>query len=378
MKIIAYYLPQYHRTKENDEWWGKGFTEWTSMKNAKSLYKDHYQPRVPLNENYYDLSDVEVMKQQAELAKKYGLYGFCVYHYWFEGKQLLQKPMENLLQNKSIDFPFCFCWANETWSNSWAIDSKNPKVLMEQTYGDIQAWKQHFNYLLPFFQDERYIKINGKPLFVIYRPEQIKPLNEMLDYFTEQSKKYGFNGIIFASQQIDFHLKKKDDSRFSFKIEYQPDFAQYDLKCKWNRLIDNSKEKIILLSQKYLGKSIRKMKNLTILDYDEVWQKVIEREPDNEKMIPGAFVDWDNTPRYGRKGKVFQGASPEKFYYYMKKQIQHAKESYNKDMIFLFAWNEWTEGGYLEPDEKNKYGYLEAIKHALEETDEICNKEHQS
>lgn len=373
MKIIAFYLPQFHRTKENDEWWGKGFTEWTNIKNSISLFENHNQPRIPLNDNYYDLSDINVMKNQTELAKKYGIYGFCVYHYWFNGKQLLQVPMENYLQDKSIDFPFCFCWANETWTNSWATDSKNPKVLMKQTYGDEQSWEQHFNYLLPFFNDKRYIKIDGKPLFVIYRPEQIEPLNKMLDYFTHLSQKNGFSGITFASQQLDFHLKRKDDSRFAYKIEYQPDFAQYDLKSSFNRFIDGSKEKLILLAQNYLGRSIRKMKKLTILDYDKVWEKVLERTPDSEKMIPGAFVDWDNTPRYGKKGKVFYGGSPTKFYSYMKQQINHAKNVYHKDMIFLFAWNEWSEGGYLEPDTKNQYGYLEAIKRALEETHEVCN-----
>lgn len=372
MRVIAFYLPQFHRTKENDEWWGEGFTEWVNMKKAKKLFQDHYQPRIPLHNNYYDLTDVSNMKWQADIARKHGVYGFCVYHYWFEGKQLLQKPMENYLQSEEIDFPYCFCWANETWTAAWATDSKHPKVLMQQTYGQKEAWKKHFEYLLPFFKDKRYIKNDNKPLFVIYRPEQIPCLNEMLDFFQGLAIENGFDGIEFASQQKDFHIKKNsDDSRFQYKIEYQPDFAQYDLQSSLRRAIDKTKEKIILFSQKYLGISIKKMKNLTVLDYDKVWRAVLNRKPDSEKMIPGAFVDWDNTPRYGKKGKVIQGASPEKFYQYMRQQIVHAREDYKKDMLFLFAWNEWAEGGYMEPDEKYGFGYLEALKKALEETNEF-------
>lgn len=375
MKIIAFYLPQYHRTKENDAWWGKGFTEWTSMKNAKSLYQDHYQPRIPLNNNYYDLSDIETMKWQAKIAKEHGVYGFCVYHYWFEGKQLLQKPMENYLADKTILFPYCFCWANETWTNAWAVNDKNPKVLMKQTYGDKASWKKHFEYLLPFFKDKRYIKKDNKPLFVIYRPEQIEQLNEMLDFYDEMAKQNGFAGIDFASQQKDFHINKKcDDSRFSYKIEYQPDLAQYDMKPWHQKSIDKMKDFILIFMQKYMGRSIRKIKNLTIVDYDKVWNAILKRSPKDKKMVPGAFVDWDNTPRYGKKGTVIQGATPQKFYHYMKKQIIHTRKDYNKEMIFLFAWNEWAEGGYMEPDQKYNYGYLKALKKALEDTNEFDKK----
>ena len=223
-----------------------------------------------------------------------------------------------------------------------------------------------------FFKDKRYIKNHNKPLFVIYRPEQIPCLNEMLDYFQKLAIENGFDGIDFASQQKDFHINKScDDSRFRYKIEYQPDFAQYDLQSNLRRAIDKTKEKIILFSQKYFGISIKKMKKLTVLDYDQVWRAVLNRKPANKKMVPGAFVDWDNTPRYGKKGKVIQGATPEKFYHYMKQQIIHAREDYKKDMLFLFAWNEWAEGGYMEPDEKYGYGYLEAMKKALEETNEF-------
>lgn len=373
MKVIAFYLPQFHETKENNEWWGEGFTEWTNLKNSKPLYENHYQPRVPKNEFYYDLLEDEVKAWQIDLAKKYGLYGFCAYHYWFEGKMILQKPMEQYLDNKDLDFPFCFCWANETWTSTWATYNQQPKVLALQTYGDKEAWRKHFNYLLPFFKDKRYIKIDDKPLMVIYRPEDIECLNEMIDYWQELAIANGLNGITIASQRFSFVYNEKiDKSRVDYCIEYEPGFALRDMRSKSADRIIKFKTNVSKVLHKIFGRSIRDFtKKLDRKSYDEVWEKVLSRKPLNEKMIPGAFVDWDNSPRYGNKATVFDGASPEKFKKYMKKQIAHARTEYKQDMMFLFAWNEWSEGGYLEPDEKYGEGYLQALKEALEETGEL-------
>ena len=169
MKIIAFYLPQFHNIPENDEWWGNGFTEWTNVKKAKPIFEGHQQPKVPLNNNYYNLLDDNVKVWQADLAKKYGVYGFCYYHYWFNGKMLLEKPMEQMLENKEVDIPFCISWANEPWTKAWVGDEK--KMLIAQEYGQEEEWKEHFMYLLPFFKDERYIKKDGKPFFIFYRPD---------------------------------------------------------------------------------------------------------------------------------------------------------------------------------------------------------------
>lgn len=374
MKIISFYLPQYHRTKENDEWWGDGFTEWSSMKKAEKLFPEHYQPRLPENDYFYDLSDKSAQQWQINIAKKHGIYGFCTYHYWFEGKMLLQKPMEQYLADKELDFPFCFCWANETWTNAWATDAKNPKILMKQTYGGKESWEKHLQYLLPYFKDDRYITIDGKPLFVIYRPEQIECRNEMLDYFQERIREEGFPGLVFAAQQRNFHFEQHDDSRFDYKIEYQPAYALYDMESKMRHFIDKCKEEIRKFAENKLNLSIRRVRGLIEVDYDEVWEAVLHRKPENPKMIPGAFVDWDNSPRYGRKGMVFKGATPEKFYKYLKRQIIHARDDYKKDMIFMFAWNEWAEGGYLEPDQKWGSKYLEAVRSALIDTNEWENE----
>ena len=362
MKIIAFYLPQFHSIPENDKWWGKGFTEWVNVKKAKPLFDNHNQPRVPLNNNYYNLLNIDVLKWQVDLANKYDVYGFCFYHYWFSGKKLLEKPVELFLENKNLKTHFCLCWANEHWTNTWK--NGNSKIIMEQKYGNKSDWKEHFDYLLPFFKDKRYILNNNKPLLIIYRPELIDCLKDMLSYWNELAIKNGFSGIDFAYQNVSYFLSGKcSEDLFSYAIEYQPNWA-LELR-KFNK-IQNIKKKILLFFEKNLKINLREklqeFSNYNVLNYDDIWNYILNMKPHSKKCIPGAFVDWDNTPRKGKRGLVINNSTPQKFEKYLKKLIQKTQEEYEKDMIFLFAWNEWAEGGYLEPDEKNKYGYLEAIK----------------
>lgn len=366
IKTIAFYLPQFHQIKENDEWWGEGFTEWTNMKKAKALYENHYQPRIPLNNNYYNLTEVDTIRWQAKLARKYGVDGFCIYHYWFNGKMLLQKPMELLLKNPDIDINYCICWANESWTNAWV--SYQNKVLIEQTYGDKGEWEAHFKYFLQFFKDPRYILDHNRPILVIYRPELIPNLNNMLHYWDELAKEYGFSGICFGYQQSGLDDMKKDNSMFSLDIEYQPKYALKD-KDEKNVLRKKLRGIVDRLNQSIFRKHIiqRNTDQVRRYDYDEIWSYVISRHATNEKSVAGAFVDWDNTPRRGTNGLVFEGASPKKFEFYLKKQYKNIKANYSQPYLFIFAWNEWAEGGYLEPDEKNKYGYLEGIYNAVQE-----------
>lgn len=373
MKIIAFYLPQFHETPENNEWWGKGFTEWVNVKKAKPLYEGHNQPRVPLNKNYYNLLDEKIKKEQVDLANKYGVYGFCFYHYWFDGKLLLEKPVEQFLDDKSLNTHYCICWANEHWTNAWA--NKEAKVLIEQRYGNENDWKKHFDYLLKFFKDKRYIKENNKPLLVIYRPELIDCLKEMLDFWNKEAVKNGFDGIDFAYQHAGYTVSPKcDESLFTYALEYHPNCAQVFMGMEKKSFLTNIKKQLATFFEKKLKINIReklKGNKLRHYSYDEIWNYIINMKPRNKKCIPGAFVDWDNTPRRGNRGFVIDGANPQKFEEYMKKQIKHAKEDYKKDMLFIFSWNEWAEGGYLEPDEKNKYGYLEGIRNALIENNEL-------
>lgn len=374
MRIIAFYLPQFHAIPENDEWWGTGFTEWTNMKKAKPLFEGHYQPRIPLNNNYYNLLDDDTLAWQIELAKEYGVYGFCFYHYWFDGHMLLQKPMENMLKNDKLNFPYCICWANEAWTNAWKSD-ENSKTLISQRYGNKAEWKEHFDYLLQFFNDKNYIKENGKPLFVLYRPEICDCVNEMFDYWNELAIEAGFPGICFAYQQISYYLlSSKDESRFSYRIEYQPGYARYDAQKNsglgagaWLK-IKTVVRNWALRVDKIMGTSISSKlskKGISFEDYDTLCKAIINRKGEDEKSVAGMFVGWDNTPRRGVGGRVCLGSTPEKFEYYLSEQIKNVNKNYQNDMIFIFAWNEWAEGGYLEPDEKNKLGYLEGIRAAL-------------
>lgn len=380
MKIIAFYLPQFHNIPENDEWWGNGFTEWTNVKKAKPLYEGHMQPRVPLGGNYYNLLDDNVKIWQADLAKKYGVYGFCYYHYWFNGKMLLEKPMEQMLANKEVDIPFCICWANEPWTKAWVGDER--KLLIAQEYGQEEEWKQHFMYLLPFFKDERYITKNGKPLFVFYRPDIVPCMKEMIETWDKLAKENGLSGITFAFQSGDYDWNNsKEANLFDYDIEFQPPYASHWLYSNDGKFVSALKKCRRLLAgwagkkfgidlYRYGTAQYKKMTGQTVANYDSMWQKIIEAKPVRSNSIPGAFVKWDNTPRHGERGQINVG-TPEKFEYYLSKQIKHAREDYHEDMIFMYAWNEWAEGGYLEPDEDDKYGYLEAIKRALEENNEF-------
>lgn len=380
MKIIAFYLPQFHNIPENDEWWGNGFTEWTNVKKAKPLYEGHMQPRVPLGGNYYNLLDDNVKIWQADLAKKYGVYGFCYYHYWFNGKMLLEKPMEQMLANKEVDIPFCICWANEPWTKAWVGDER--KLLIAQEYGQEEEWKQHFMYLLPFFKDERYITKDGKPLFVFYRPDIVPCMKEMIETWDKLAKENGLSGITFAFQSGDYDWNNsKEANLFDYDIEFQPPYASHWLYSNDGKFVSALKKCRRLLAgwagkkfgidlYRYGTAQYKKMTGQTVANYDSMWQKIIEAKPVRSNSIPGAFVKWDNTPRHGERGQINVG-TPEKFEYYLSKQIKHAREDYHEDMIFMYAWNEWAEGGYLEPDEDDKYGYLEAIKRALEENNEF-------
>lgn len=363
MKIITYYLPQFHTFPENDEWWGKGFTEWTNVKNAKPIYKGHNQPKVPLNENYYNLLDADVLRWQSGLANKYGIYGFCFYHYWFDGKMLMNRPMELLLENRDIKQNFCICWANENWTRAWA--KKEKTVLIDQTYGGERDWKEHFEYLLPFFKDSRYIHVDNKPLIVIYRPELIKPLRQMIEVWNRLAISNGFAGITLCYQQVFYnHLTEPTGDLFDYGIEYQPGFVR----LKQQRTFPIIRRKIIheLVSKLKIP---QKKWSTIYYDYDDTWKRILEIDPRDEKMIPGAFVDWDNTPRYKQHASVVVGYSKEKFRQYLAEQIKRAKDVYHKDMLFLFAWNEWGEGGYLEPDEYEQYDRLEAIRDAIKSED---------
>jgi hypothetical protein len=366
MKVIAFYLPQYYAFPENDKWWGKGFTEWTNVRKSKPLYKGHYQPTVPLNENYYTLDNPDVMKWQADLAKKYGVYGFCFYHYWFgEDRMLMEKPTEMFLKHKEIDFPFCFSWANHNWSRTWVGGDKD--ILMDMRYGDEKEWDKHFEYLLDYFNDSRYIKIDGNPAFVIYKPDDIPCLKPMLAFFDKKAKENGFNGITILSQApvYDSSVIKQMD----YVIEYEPNYTRFTV-WKDKAINKNTLRLKMDLLKVGIRNRIKKITNgklfkVNTYDYDAIWNSILKTPIKSKKTIAGAFVNCDVTPRRQDRAVIYKGATPEKFGKYMKKLVKKVEEQGNQQMIFVSAWNEWGEGMYLEPDEKNKYGYLEGIRDAV-------------
>lgn len=365
MKIIPVYLPQFHRIPENDKWWGKGFTEWTNVKAAFPLFEGHNQPRVPLDDNYYDLSDVETLKWQCEIARDHSIYGFCFYHYWFNGKLLLEKPMEMLLAHPEIDINYCISWANHDWNDGWKASPGNEKILIGHDFDDEADWVNHFEYLLQFFKDPRYICEDNKPLMTIYIPNIIGKLNKMLALWDKMAKDIGFDGLKYAFQSAtSYHSKGWDRSMFDYGIEFEPGFSN----VKISRLASLNFIKYTHRIKRFFGikKSLKKQqKGVLVKDYDKAWENILSKKPSAQNALPSAFVGWDNTPRKNHAGTVYIGATPKKFKNYFKQLVQKTIEEYKTDKIFVFAWNEWAEGGYLEPDKKYGYAYLEAIKEVL-------------
>lgn len=369
MRTLAMYLPQYHRTVENDEWWGEGFTDWVTVRGAEPMYKNHYQPREPLNDNYYNLLDKKIMKQQAEVAKRMRVDGFCFYHYWFkEGQKILEKPAENLYKWKDIDMPFCFYWANESWvrtwsniegGNAWAgkyekkMKTDNEKaILLEQAYGGATDWIKHFEYMLPFFMDKRYIKYSGKPIFLIYRPERIDCLDKMLECWKCEAIKAGLPGLyIIAANNLDKKWVNVDAH-----LIHEP----------------TNINAVIYYDEKKGEKYKKKVDGVDTYAYDDIWKEILSQKvPKGMKVYLSGCVGFDTTPRHGKKGMVFKGQTPEKFYKYLK--ILNLKSLYYKnEFVFINAWNEWGEGMYLEPDKVTGYKYLNAVRKVNEDIEKIC------
>jgi lipopolysaccharide biosynthesis protein len=348
LKLIALHLPQFHRIAENDKWWGNGFTEWTNVKKTIPLYPGHLQPRKPLHQNYYDLTDPKVRKWQAETAKNYGIYGFCYYHYWFKGKRLLEKPFDEILESGEPDFPFCLSWANETWTRKW--DGREEDILISQDYGEESDWKQHFDYLIRAFKDKRYICVEGKPLFLIYRPANIPRCQEMIHYWRRLAIEHGLEGIHFVQTIGGFPTF--NSPLFDASMEFEPHytFAHGQMNGIWIEL------------------DIKGQKHI-VVNYDKVWSSILERTPhrNGEVVYPGAFVNWDNTPRRSIDGQSTVGSTPEKFGLYLSRQMTRAKELNRSSFLFVNAWNEWAEGAYLEPDDDYGYAYLREVKRVVEQ-----------
>ena len=284
MKVLAYNLPAYHRIPENDEWWGEGFTEWDNVRKGKPLYKGHVQPLVPYRGYYYDLSKKEDVIYQAELAKQYGLDGFVYYHYWFNGKLLLEKPVEIFRDAKNVELNYCLCWANEPWARTW--DGKEGQILMPQTFGGKEDWENHLQYFLTFFIDKRYIKRNNSPMLFVYSASRIPDFDKMMEYWNSRIQEYGFNSIYLV--EFISTVNPFASSLYSNAVtEFEPMFS--------NRFGISAFKKLY----RYICK---KMKKTEYLSYDRIWESLLNRHGvyGGREIIQRAFTQWDNTPRKGK------------------------------------------------------------------------------
>ena len=365
-KIIAFYLPQFHPTPDNEKWWGKGFTEWTNVGKAKPLFKGHYQPKVPADLGYYDLRLPQVREAQAELAKEAGIYGFCYYHYWFgNGKRELEIPFNEVLKTGKPDFPFMLCWANESWHKKfWDKDGNgsSKEILIEQTYPGKEDIISHFYEVLPAFKDPRYIKINNKPAFMIYKPFEYPDIKEFIKKWQELAKSENIPGIYFIAQNQDENSDTTYNQYINLGFDAVNTVGLYEAR---RRLLKKKGYKLKFILKKYL----KKFKYMPFVDpYSLISKKLYLDKDKRENIFPTLIPNWDHTPRSSNNGWVLKGSTPEKFAKQIKIVLDIIKNKKNK-IIFLKSWNEWGEGNYMEPDLKFGKGYIKALAEGLKDFD---------
>jgi lipopolysaccharide biosynthesis protein len=354
-RLIAIYLPQFHPFKENDEWWGKGFTEWRNVVQAKPRFPGHYQPRLPADLGFYDLRVPEVRIEQAEMAREHGIYGFCYYHYWFNGHLLMERPLEDMLESNKPDFPFMICWANENWTRAW--DGGTKQILIKQNYSE-EDDLNHIRYLMKFFRDRRYIRINNKPVICIYRTTLIPNVKKTIQIWQEEAQKENMELYICRFESFCEEGEKYLVEGIDAAIEFQP----HNIKA-YNRY-KNILKRVINKALRMTGcRDIFSLK----LNYKDYVHYQLARILPSYKYYPCVTPMWDNSPR--RKHNpyfAFYNSTPEIFGKWLKNVIKkYCPYSDEENFIFINAWNEWAEGNYLEPDMKWGDQYLEAVKQAI-------------
>jgi hypothetical protein len=380
-RVIAYYLPQFHPIPENNKWWGNGFTEWTNVGKAKPLFKGHYQPRIPADLGYYDLRMSETREMQAKLARDHGVEGFCYWHYWFgNGKQLLERPFNEVLASGKPDFPFCLGWANHSWTNSsWNKHHrwKEDMILMEQTYPGEEEHVAHFYEVLKAFNDPRYIKVDGEPIFVIFKPLDIPSVSSFVRLWKNLAKQNGLKGIHFigiTSNSSNYYFNQ--DGQKKFKVAGQDESTlhyQNTLNLGFDAVNSRGLLRAQIISQgkymKLLNSILKKTFGLNFIDkhdYKSLIKHFYVNEDSWENVYPTIMPQYDRSPRSGKKANIVHNSSP----YLFKKNIENALNVINgKDpehkILFLQSWNEWAEGNYVEPDLKFGHGYLEALREVI-------------
>ena len=371
-RVIAFYLPQFHPLPENDAIWGKGFTEWTNVALAKPQFRGHYQPQIPADLGFYDLRVPETRMEQANLAKEYGVEGFCYWHYWFgNGRQIMERPFNEVLSSGEPDFPFCLGWANHSWSTkTWQRKSGLVKDIefIHQQYPGEMDYEQHFYSVLPAFRDKRYIKVDGKPLFLVYDPTNIPDNKFFIEFWNELAIKNGLKGIHFVGRL---------SSVGNFKVQTKKEMLSVteDLYNKYRNqgydaISSSNIRYATIMEGGYLNKIARRIFSKSIgnfivekYNYRNLIKYFYTEQDKREDVYPQLIPRWDKTPRQGKNAEVFYNCTPENF----EKNIDRALEVINDKedehkILFLFAWNEWGEGAYIEPDIKYGRKHLEALK----------------
>ena len=353
-RLIALYLPQFHPIPENDEWWGEGFTEWRNVSKAKPLFDGHYQPHVPADLGYYDLRQKETQLAQAELAKKYGIEGFCYYHYWFKGRRLLELPLQEVLESGEPGLPFCICWANENWTRRW--DGEEHQILMKQDYSE-EDDRLHIQSLLPVFEDERYIRVDGKPLFLVYRTENLPDPARTAEIWREEAHKAGLGELYLVRVES---ISKSDPREINFDagLEFAPDW--------WNK---GPQLKADPESAGHPGGKLADICNDNwIHSYKGLAEAMMDKDVPPYKWFRCVTPSWDNWARRKDGANIFLDSTPEKYGAWLSQAIEDSNGRLlgEERIVFINAWNEWAEGNHLEPDERWGHGYLRATRRALE------------
>ena len=352
-RAIAFYLPQFHPTPENDEWWGKGFTEWTNVASARALFKGHEQPVVPADLGFYDLRLPETRQAQAEMALAYGVEGFCYWHYWFGGRRMLERPFNEMLDSGEPNFPFCVGWANHSWNGIWRDEPH--RKLIDQTYPGDDDDRAHFEYLLKAFEDPRYMTVDGKPIIVIFQPTDMPEPKKRFDFWRELADKEGLKGLyIVGINMLDY----KDPVALGLDAVVLSTMAVVNTT---NSIVNEAYRIIWGVRRKLLLGGPR------VVEYSEAIKHLV---PDlnqfNCEAYPCVFPNWDNTPRKGRKGFVLANSTPKLFEKHLRDAVFALEErSEDHRIVFIKSWNEWAEGNHLEPDIKWGLQYLQALKRVI-------------
>ena len=373
LRPIAIYLPQYHPIPENDEWWGKGFTEWTNVTKAKPLFDGHYQPHLPADLGYYDLRVPEIREAQAKMAKENGIHGFCYYHYWFNGKRILERPFQEVFETGKPDFPFMLCWANENWTRTW--DGLDKHILLEQNYSE-EDTKIHIQSLLPYFKDPRYIRINNKPVFAIYKSHIIPNIKSTLNIWRKEARKEGIELYLCRFESFGNYGSEFMEPGFNASIDFQPFSKNLDDYKKFFLKVEINKNWYLKVKLKYFqftkqhkkySVGIDRFRQIisTKINYNDFVDFLIEKNKFETEYVnfPGATPSWDNTARKAKNAFYFNKSNPQKFEEWLAYIDKNYRPSFkDENLIFINAWNEWAEGNHLEPCQKWGMKYLHAVK----------------